>query len=59
MDYMYDRKIRTTYTIEQHLKMYADSEPAMEHYKVLWHAWNQNKRWLSQLLEWTLPSFTT
>ena len=59
MDYAYDKKMRMTYTIEQHLKMYADSEPEMEHYKVLWHAWNQNKRWLSQLLEWTLSSFTT
>lgn len=49
----------TVYTIEHHLKMYAKSEDTTERHQVLWHAWNQNKRWLTQLLEWTLPSFPT
>lgn len=49
----------TVYTIEYHLKMYAKSEDTTERHQVLWHAWNQNKRWLTQLLEWTLPSFPT
>lgn len=49
----------TAYTIEYHLKMYADAEYTTERHQVLWHAWNQNKRWLTQLLEWTLPSFPT
>lgn len=51
--------IRTSYTIERQLKLYAKSEEATERHQVLWHAWNQNKRWLAQMLEWTLPSFQT
>ena len=57
--YEREKKVNSIYTIEQHLKMYADAENAMERHKILWHAWNQNKRWLSQLLEWTLSSYTT
>lgn len=51
--------IHTAYTIERQLKLYAKSEEATERHQVLWHAWNQNKRWLTQMLEWTLPSFQT
>lgn len=51
--------IHTAYTIERQLKLYAKSEDATERHQVLWHAWNQNKRWLAQMLEWTLPSFQT
>lgn len=47
------------YTIERHLMMYAKSENTSERHQVLWHTWNANKRWLSQLLEWTLASFPT
>ena len=57
--YEREKKVKSIYTIEQHLKIYADAEDAMERHKILWHAWNQNKRWLSQLLEWTLSSFAT
>lgn len=49
--------LEVVYTIEHHLKRYARSEDTTERHQVLWHAWNQNKRWLSRLLEWTLPSF--
>lgn len=45
------------HTIELQLKLYAKSDEATERHQVLWHAWNQNKRWLTQMLEWTLPSF--
>lgn len=60
-DVMYGRNdlLETGYTVEYHLKMYAESENATERHKVLWYAWNQNKRWIAQLLEWTLSSFPT
>ncbi|MCI8946884.1 MAG: hypothetical protein HFI91_07460 [Lachnospiraceae bacterium] len=51
--------IHTAHTIERQLKLYAKSDEATERHQILWHAWNQNKRWLAQLLEWTLPSFQT
>lgn len=51
--------LRMAYTIEYHLKMFAESEKTTERHQVLWHTWNQNKRWLSQILEWTLSSFQT
>lgn len=47
------------YTIERHLMMYEKSENSTERHKVLWHTWNSNKRWLSQMLEWTLSSCPT
>lgn len=49
--------LEVEYTIEHHLKRYARSEDTTERHQVLWHAWSQNKHWLSKLLEWTLPSF--
>ncbi len=49
--------LEVVYTIEYHLKRYARSEDSTERHQILWHAWNQNKHWLSRLLEWTLPSF--
>ncbi len=60
-DGMYGRNdlLETGYTVEYHLKTYAESENATERHKVLWYAWNQNKRWIAQLLEWTLSSFPT
>lgn len=45
------------YTIERQLMMYTKLENSSERYKVLWNTWNANKRWLTQMLEWTLPSF--
>ena len=49
-------RMHTAHTIERQLKLYAKSEDATERHQVLWHSWNQNKRWLAQMLEWTLPS---
>lgn len=52
-----DNWMHKALTIELQLKLYAKSDEATERHQVLWHAWNQNKRWLAQMLEWTLPSF--
>lgn len=48
-------------TIEGCLERYAkDSNHAnQERYNILWHAWCQNKRWIMQLLEGTMLSFST
>lgn len=51
--------IEVVYTIEYQMKRYAEAEDTTERHQVLWHAWKQNKRWLTQLLEWTLHSFPT
>ena len=42
-------------TIEKKLKQWGN----YPEYETLWHGWHQNKRWLTQLLELTLPSFPT
>lgn len=57
-DFKQDR-IFISHTIERQLKLYAKAEEAIERHHILWHSWNQNKRWLAQMLEWTLPSFQT
>lgn len=57
--YMKEKNLDIAYTIERHLMMYAKFENTSERHQVLWHTWNANKRWLSQMLEWTLPSFPT
>lgn len=44
-------------TIEGQLERYAYSENKTNRHKLLWHAWNHNKEWLSQLLEWVMPSY--
>lgn len=46
-------------TIEGQLEKYYQNESHTERNGVLWHAWCQNKRWLSQLLETTMSSFPT
>lgn len=48
-------------TIEERLERYVkESDHAnRERYNVLWHAWSQNKRWIMQLLEGTMLSFST
>lgn len=46
-------------TIEKRLELWAECKDSDEVYSTLWHGWSQNKRWLSQLLELTLPSFPT
>lgn len=59
VNYIGETGLDVAYTIERHLMMYAKSENTSERHQVLWHTWNSNKRWLAQLLEWTLPSFPT
>ncbi len=46
-------------TIEGQLEYYYKSDPHTERNGILWHAWCQNRRWLSQLLETTMGSFPT
>ena len=50
-----DKKIHQT--IEGQLEYYYRSGQHTERNGILWHAWCQNKRWLSQLLETTMGSF--
>lgn len=52
-------KIKRTLSIEGQLERYYKKEPHIERNAILWHAWCQNRRWLSQLLETTLSSFPT
>lgn len=47
------------FTIENQLEAYCNAERHTQRHETLWHAWNQDKRWLSQLLELTLPAFPT
>ena len=44
-------------TIERQLHMYEKHPDRNERAATLWHAWQQNKRWLIRLLELTLASF--
>ena len=44
-------------TIERQLQMYEKHPDGNERAATLWHAWQQNKRWLIRLLELTLASF--
>lgn len=44
-------------TIEDQLHLYEKHPSGSERNAVLWHAWQQNKRWLIQLLELTIASF--
>lgn len=46
-------------TIEKRLEIWAQCSDDNGRFAKLWHGWNQNKSWLSQLLELTLPSFPT
>lgn len=48
-------------TIEGRLEWYVKEANHANHerYNILWHAWCQNKRWIMQLLEGTMLSFTT
>ncbi len=46
-------------TIEGQLEYYYRGERHTERNGILWHAWCQNRRWLSQLLEKTIGSFPT
>lgn len=44
-------------TIEGQLERYYSDEKHTERHEVLWHAWNQNKRWITQILEITICSY--
>lgn len=44
-------------TIERKLKAYSESPDHIERHEILWHEWNHNKRWLTQVQELILPSF--
>lgn len=44
-------------TIERRLKVYSECEKHIERHEILWHEWNHNKRWLTQIQELILPSF--
>lgn len=44
-------------TIEKQLQLYEKHPDKSERAATLWHAWQQNKRWLIRLLELTLASF--
>lgn len=53
------KKKKEYLTIEGQLENYYLSESHTERNEILWHAWCQNKRWLTQLLETTMSSFPT
>ena len=53
------KKKKKRLTIEGQLENYYLHEDHTERNEVLWHAWCQNKRWLSQLLEATMSAFPT
>lgn len=44
-------------TIEGQLQLYERHPERSERSSILWHAWRQNKGWLTRLLELTLASF--
>jgi len=53
--------IKIPLTVEEQLERYVRESKHTHHerYEVLWHAWNQNKRWIIQLLQGTMLSFPT
>lgn len=56
---MYDNEVKYPLTIEKQLERYYKSEGHTERHEVLWHTWNQNRRWITQLLQITLCSYPT
>ncbi|MBD5456776.1 MAG: hypothetical protein HDR23_10010 [Lachnospiraceae bacterium] len=46
-------------TIERQLESYIKRAGHTQRHQVLWHTWNQNKRWIMQLLEGNAFSFPT
>lgn len=53
------KKRKAKLTIEGQLEEHYRKGRHTERNEILWHAWCQNKRWLSQLLETTMSSFPT
>lgn len=56
---MEDRNIplKLPWTIEQQLNAYADAQGHTERHEILQQSWSQNRRWLAQMLEFTLADF--
>lgn len=50
-------EIKFPLTIEKQLERYYMNEQHTERHAVLWHTWNQNRRWITQLLQITLCSY--
>lgn len=51
-----EKECRVTLTIENRLELYV-KEKKEERNEVLWYVWQQNKRWLSNILDWILTAF--
>lgn len=51
-----ERECETMLTIEGRLGLYSQ-EKKEERNAILWYVWQQNKRWLSNILDWILLSF--
>ena len=52
-----DNRVVFPLTIEGRLERYYLDEKHTERHEVLWHTWNQNKRWVTQILEITICSY--
>lgn len=52
----YPRPPKMPWTIEQQLRSYAMSPQSTERHQILWTSWQQDRRWLSQLLDFTVFS---
>lgn len=53
----YKNMCHISFSIERQLKAYAECENHTERHEILWHEWNHNKRWLTQVQQLILPSF--
>lgn len=51
-----EREYEVMLTVENRLGLYS-TERKDERNAILWYVWQQNKRWLSNILDWILPSF--
>lgn len=49
--------VKMPWTVEQQLEAYAEHPKATERHEILWDSWKQLKRWMSQMLGYTLVSF--
>lgn len=56
---MSTKELQFPLTIEKQLENYSKKEGHTDRHETLWHAWYQNKRWISQLLQITINSFPT
>lgn len=51
-----ENALKMPWTIEQQLHSYALNPQRTERHEILWNSWQQDRRWLSQLLEYTVFS---